>query len=206
MMSRKETKFDWIALCNAGPTNRDPQPPQDADSEPCPLLARILWSHLPVSLLLAAVCLHGSSNRLTEPLSEIMTMEGLGTPHAPHAPSLPSSSFEAFNRILAGLPKKKNTKAVKFVKRLDDIPVISLPPETPIQVALSLAKTALISQFTGLWPSPKTIESCVNRNWAPLIKESVTSYFLGRGYFLFEFTSKEDKDLIFQNGPYFMGP
>jgi hypothetical protein len=39
-----------------------------------------------------------------------------------------------------------------------------------------------------------------------LIKKSVTSYFLGRGYFLFEFTSKDDKDLIFQNGPYFMGP
>jgi hypothetical protein len=29
---------------------------------------------------------------------------------------------------------------------------------------------------------------------------------MGRGYFLFEFTSKEDKDLIFRNGPYFMGP
>jgi hypothetical protein len=89
---------------------------------------------------------------------------------------------------------------------LDDIPVISLPPETPIQVALSLADWALIGQFTGLWPSPKSTESWVNRNWASLIKERVTSYFLGRGYFLFEFTSKDDKYLIFQNGPYFMGP
>jgi hypothetical protein len=39
-----------------------------------------------------------------------------------------------------------------------------------------------------------------------LIKHNVTSHFLGRGYFLFEFTSKEDKELIFRNGPYFMGP
>ena len=29
---------------------------------------------------------------------------------------------------------------------------------------------------------------------------------VGRGFFLFEFISKEDRDLIFRNGPYFMGP
>ena len=29
---------------------------------------------------------------------------------------------------------------------------------------------------------------------------------VGRGFFLFEFISKEDRDLIFHNGPYFMGP
>eukprot|EP00253_Pinus_taeda_P023673 PITA_23673 len=75
-----------------------------------------------------------------------------------------------------------------------------------MKVALSLADRGLIGQFTGLWPSPKTTEKWVNRNWVPLINQSVTSYFLGQGYFLFEFTSKEDKDLIFRNGPYFMGP
>jgi hypothetical protein len=46
----------------------------------------------------------------------------------------------------------------------------------------------------------------VIKNWKSLIKQNVTSHFLGRGYFLFEFTSKEDKELIFRNGPYFMGP
>eukprot|EP00253_Pinus_taeda_P027962 PITA_27962 len=50
------------------------------------------------------------------------------------------------------------------------------------------------------------MESWLNKNWAPLIKGSVTSYFLGQGFFLFKFSSKEDKDLIFHNGPYFMGP
>lgn len=133
-------------------------------------------------------------------------MEVLGTPQAPLPSPPPLSPSEAFNRLLAGLPKKKNFEAAKFVKKLEDIPVISLPPETPIQVALSLAERALISQSTGLWPSPKSTESWVNRNWVSLIKESVTSYFLGRGYFLFEFTSKDDKDLILQNGPYFMDP
>eukprot|EP00253_Pinus_taeda_P011388 PITA_11388 len=136
------------------------------------------------------------------------------TPHVGpaliEAPTLPQaglpSAAEAFSRLLADSLQKKKSEASKFVKRLDDILEISLPPETPIQVALSLAERALVGQFTGLWPSPKTTKSWVNRNWAPLIKGSVTSYFLGRGFFLFEFSSKEDKDLIFQNGSYFMGP
>ena len=100
-------------------------------------------------------------------------MEALSSPQA----GLPSAA-KAFSRLLAGLPQKKKSEAAKFVKRLDDIPEISLPPETPIQVSLSLAERALVGQFTGLWPSPKSTESWVNRNWAPLIKGSVTSYFL----------------------------
>lgn len=117
----------------------------------------------------------------------------------------PLSEAEAFIKLLDSLPKKKATEAAKFVKRLDDIPEISLPPERPIQVTLPLAECALVGQFTGLWPSPKATESCVARNWTPLIKSRVTLYFLGKGFFLFEFSEKEDKNLIFRNGPYFMG-
>jgi len=133
-------------------------------------------------------------------------MEAPGSPQAGHLPLSPPSSTEAFSRLLVGLLPKKKNETAKLVKRLKDIPEISLPPETPIQVALSLAERALVGQFTGLWPSPKSTEIWVNKDRAPLIKNSVTSYFLGQGFFLFEFTSKDDKDLIFQNGPYFMGP
>jgi hypothetical protein len=131
-----------------------------------------------------------------------------GVGHAPGAspPPSPPSVVDAFNKLLASLPKKKKYEVTNFVKKLDEIPEISLPREGPIQVALSLVDRALVGQFTGLWPSPKTIEKWVGKNWAPLIKNNVTSYFLGRGYFMFEFTSKEDKELIFRNGPYFMGP
>eukprot|EP00253_Pinus_taeda_P026670 PITA_26670 len=120
----------------------------------------------------------------------------------PPTTSICRSLLSALGRFA---PKKKNEPA-KFVKRLEDIPEISLLLQTPIQVALSLAEQALVGQFIGLWPSPKSTEIWVNKNSAPLIKNDVTSYFLGRGFFLFEFTSKDDKDLIFQNGPYFMGP
>jgi len=121
----------------------------------------------------------------------------------PPPPSL--SDVEDFIKLLDSLPQKKVTKAAKFVKRLDDIPEIELPPEGPIPVALSLAECALVGQFTGLWPSSKTTKSWVARNWVPLIKSRVTSYFLGKGFFLFEFSEKDDKDMIFHNGPYFMG-
>ena len=39
-----------------------------------------------------------------------------------------------------------------------------------------------------------------------MISKNVASYSVERGYFLFHFEAKEDKELIFQNGPYFMGP
>ena len=58
----------------------------------------------------------------------------------------------------------------------------------------------------GLWPSPKTTDNWVQRNWRPLISKNVASYSIGRGYFLLDFESKEDKDLIFKNGPFFKGP
>ena len=59
-------------------------------------------------------------------------------------PPPPKSEAEAFLNLVLSLPKKKAFEASKFVKRLDDIPEISLPPEGPIQVALSLAERALV--------------------------------------------------------------
>jgi len=81
-------------------------------------------------------------------------MEALSSPQV----GMPSSA-EDISWLLVGSPQKRKSEAAKFVKRLEDIPEISLPPETPIQVALSLAERALAGQFAHLWPSPKTIES-----------------------------------------------
>jgi hypothetical protein len=45
----------------------------------------------------------------------------------------------------------------------------------------------------------------VDKNWKPLIKGNLSHAFCGRGYFAFLFETKEDMDLIFRSGPYFMG-
>ena len=119
----------------------------------------------------------------------------------------PSNRSEAFERLISNSVNRSSKRELpKFVKRIEDVPVVALPPEETIRVALSLADRALIGQFTGLWPSPKTTDSWVQRNWRPLITKNVASYSVGKGYFLFDFESKDDKDLIFRNRPYFMGP
>jgi hypothetical protein len=45
----------------------------------------------------------------------------------------------------------------------------------------------------------------IEKNWKPLIKGSLNNFFCNRGFFTFLFEQKEDKDLIFHSGPYFLG-
>jgi len=121
-------------------------------------------------------------------------------------PSAPLSAAEAFRRLL-GPPGKKQAVAPppKFIKKLDEIPEIALPEEPSIKTALALAERSLVGQFMGLWPSTKTTNDWIQRSWRPQLKDNVICYPVGRGFYIFEFSSKEDKDLIFRNGPYFMG-
>ena len=53
--------------------------------------------------------------------------------------------------------------------------------------------------------SPKTVEAWTNDRWKPLIQGDVSLLAVGRGFFVFRFSSKEDCDLVFRSGPYFMG-
>ena len=135
-------------------------------------------------------------------------MEEHGSPRAssPLHPPPPLPNNVAFSSLIKSFPKKKKAECSKFVKSVEEMSEVSLPLDIPIQVALSMSERVLVGQFTGLWPSPKATKTWVIKNWKPLMKQNVTSHFLGRGYFLFEFISKEDKALIFRNGPYFMGP
>ena len=121
-------------------------------------------------------------------------------------PPLPPD-LEAFRSLVAASEKRPpSVSQQKFVKKLDNIPTVTLPAEDACRSALNLAERGLIGQFTGLWPSPKAVEDWVRRNWTPLVKEGIKSYFVGKGFFVFVFDSVEDRSLIFRNGPYFMGP
>jgi len=112
---------------------------------------------------------------------------------------------QAFSNLIKSLPQQRpRPTASKFVKKLDVLQEVLLPPTIPRMAALSLAEKGLIGQFTGLWPSPKTVQRWVERNWADKTQGKISIRFCGRGYFTFHFETKEDKDLIFRNGPYFM--
>ena len=113
----------------------------------------------------------------------------------------------AFRKLIAsGTKRPPSATQQKFIKRMDTIPSVALPEEDTCKSALNLAERGLIGQFTGLWPSPKSVEEWTQRNWKSLIKDGVKSYFVGKGYFVFVFENTEDRSLIFRNGPYFMGP
>jgi hypothetical protein len=129
-----------------------------------------------------------------------MDAQGGGEPPPPPSPTT------SFRKLVAACSKKlPPSDPPSFVKRLDVVPEIDLPPDHPMKVAISLSERGLVGQFMGLWPSARTTDNWIQRNWRPLITNSVTCYAVGRGYFIFEFISQEDRDLIFRNGPYFMG-
>jgi len=94
--------------------------------------------------------------------------------------------------------------ATKFVKKLDEILEVSLPPSLPRKSAIALAERGLVGQFTGLWPSPRSVQKWVECNWNTMIQGKIAIRFCGRGFYTFLFESKEDRNLIFRNGPYFM--
>ena len=72
--------------------------------------------------------------------------------------------YDAFDRLIASQNRRSGKgDPPKFVKRIEDVSKVALPLEETIQVALSLVDQALIGQFTGLWPSPKTTDSWVQR-------------------------------------------
>jgi hypothetical protein len=131
----------------------------------------------------------------------------MAAPGGGEAAPPPSRSVEdAFRRLVNSRGKRSSPPVVpKFIKKLEEIPEIVLPEEKPMKIALALAQKGLVGQFMGLWPSTKTTDDWIQRNWRPNLEHGVTCYPVGRGFFVFEFISEEDRDLIFRNGPYFMG-
>jgi hypothetical protein len=114
--------------------------------------------------------------------------------------------LDAFNELVRSAgAKSKLPPPSKFVKKMEEVPSVELSPEEPCNTALFLAERALIGKFTGLWPSPKSVEAWIEERWRSMIKGSILRSAVGRGYFVFCFSEKEDRDLVFRSGPYFMG-
>jgi hypothetical protein len=86
-----------------------------------------------------------------------------GGPEAP-PPPLPLE-LDAFKKLVTACNKQPASDShQKFIKKLDSIPSIDLPAEETYRYALKLVEWGLIGKFTGLWPSPKSIDTWVQRN------------------------------------------
>jgi len=135
-------------------------------------------------------------------LSWLLSLEWLGTPPPPPDPE---NHAELFASLIPDNASAKTRPSVsKFIKKLDEIPEVSLPPSLPRKSAITLAKRGLVGQFTGLWPSPRSVQKWVECNWIAMTQGKIAIRFCGRGYYTFIFETKEDRNLIFRNSPYFM--
>ena len=59
---------------------------------------------------------------------------------------------------------------------------------------------AVICKFMGFWPSEKSLCQWIKRIWKP--KGDVQLHLGAKGFFLVVFANLEDKDQIFEGGPY----
>ena len=73
-------------------------------------------------------------------------------------------------------------------------------------MALALSEKGLVGQFMGIFPSSKPMNSWIAKNWKPLISREMQQSLCGKGFFVFLFEKKDNRDLIFRSGKYFMGP
>jgi len=109
----------------------------------------------------------------------------------PPPPPPPDEDARAFQAMVASSMKSTKTQPTQFVKKLAEIPKVTLPTTSARRKALTLADRGLIGQFIGIWSSPKMVTTWLEKNWKPLIKGSISHYFCGRGFFTFFFETKK---------------
>ena len=92
--------------------------------------------------------------------------------------TLPSwVSNRAFYVMIAASIKSSKVQQSKFVKKLEEIPKVIIPPSTSRKKALALVYWGLIGQLIGTWTSQKTVAFWLEKNWKPLIRGSLNHFF-----------------------------
>jgi hypothetical protein len=99
---------------------------------------------------------------------------------------------------------KGNPKS-RFVKKIDEILKVSVHSPSSRSFTLRVTENGLILKFMGLWPSPRAMMQFLEKNSKKTIKVQLLTTFCGKEFYVFLFEIKADRDLIFRNGPYFMG-
>jgi len=122
------------------------------------------------------------------------------------APPPPFDDTVTFQALIASLLEKQWSKEnpFKFVKCMEEIPLVVM---LLVFCCLTLAyfDHALVGKFTGMCPSPKSMESYTEKNLKDKMKGKLSVFIVGNGTFSFLFGIKEDKEVVFINGPYFFG-
>lgn len=86
-------------------------------------------------------------------------------------------------------------------KKIDNLRVVITDPE--IQAYREhIAEYAVICKFMGMWPTERALCIWIRQQWKPI--GDVKLDLGAKGFFTVVFTNIEDKDRIFDGGPYFM--
>jgi len=64
-----------------------------------------------------------------------------------------------------------------------------------------MAEYAIIYKFMGAWLTEKTLQAWIRNHWKP--KGKIDLHLGSKGFFMVVFISLEDKDRVFEGGPYF---
>lgn len=67
---------------------------------------------------------------------------------------------------------------------------MELPSKNFRQKSLALLDKGLVGYFTGMWPSPKTIEYWIQKTWRGLVQGNI-DFVLVEKYFSFSFSAQE---------------
>jgi len=94
----------------------------------------------------------------------------------------------------------KATQGACKPKKIETLRVVFTDPE--IQAHREhMSEHAVICKFMGLWPTECALCQWIKQHWKP--KGDVKLHLGAKGFFTVVFTNLEDKDRVFDGGPYF---
>lgn len=85
-------------------------------------------------------------------------------------------------------------------KTIESLRVIITDPELKAYMD-RMAIHAVICKFMGFWPIEKALSQWIKKTWK--LKGDLTLHLGAKGFFTVVFANLEDRDCIFDGGPYF---
>jgi hypothetical protein len=86
--------------------------------------------------------------------------------------SPPELEAMAFQAIVSSYQKPLKVLPPRFVKRTDKSFEGNIPPIASRNKAITLVERGVISQFTGIWPTPKAMATWLHNNSKVLMKRN----------------------------------
>lgn len=77
---------------------------------------------------------------------------------------------------------------------------LNSPPALQVHTE-HMVEYVVICKFMGTWPMEKALQAWIRNHWKP--KGKIELHLGSKGFFTVVFTSLEDKDRVFDGGPYF---